>query len=811
MLTMPTLEEQPQPVIALLRQYVEADGAILRAGHCGSGGGAASGDLARPANACHSRSRSGGPGFPAAPMDARSIVACRERARLKQALLYTRCRRVALRDRRRARADSGDSRRPDDVFMLTWQELDELCAGRAMFPRGVAALVQTRREQHALESRLTPPDTFVSRRTVQHSRRRQRRSRQRRPADADDGALRGTTACGGSVTAPAAVLAGVHEAHRLRRGDVLVTRQTDPGWAPVFCLVSGLVIERGGMLSHGAIIAREFGLPCVVGVKEATTRIPHGARLTLNADRRNLRGRGRAMRTLAAYVAQRFPPAVFAPAIISMTGAAVWSVHDPSALAIARASLLGLVLVAQFRLWDDMEDADRDRVTHPERVLVRAPAGPFRALHATLIVAAAAMCIERPAALVAVLSLEAGFWCAYRRLRPHIRDDAWRFGVLLTQVPGPSRRNESGDRSRDSNPSSRRGNHRVSLRVRLRIVARAPRVTGGLEMSTAVLVPSLATATTDDASDTYPFESVSCLSCGNDRAGLFLTGGDDLTGTPGQFTFVRCDECGLVYQSPRLTASASADYYDNEYIAHQTAHPLGTAGAALSRGNEIARSRQTSDRAETRGARRNVRGPGRRLRRGLVRPRGAGEHRRGRAAVDLVDLSARPALRDVEFHHGLFYDQPVGRASIRSRHDVALPGARLRSASIARSCSRCSPAWRVPHRRGPAPRQLVVSHLQESVAGDPGPAAYRALRPRTTDADCDKGGLRRRGAPSARRLPPYFYLFCGVAFTLLRGRGLNLERAIYAYFAGQLLVLPLLPFLNRMNFAMQTIVCRRGR
>ena len=53
--------------------------------------------------------------------------------------------------------------------------------------------------------------------------------------------------------------------------------------------------------------------------------------------------------------------------------------------------------------------------------------------------------------------------------------------------------------------------------------------------------------------------------------------------------------------------------------------------------------------------------------------------------------------------------------------------------------------------------------------------------------------------------PPYFYLFCGVAFTVLRGRGLNLGRAIYAYFAGQLLLLPLLPFLSRMNFAMQTV------
>ena len=52
----------------------------------------------------------------------------------------------------------------------------------------------------------------------------------------------------------------------------------------MFCLVSGLVIERGGMLSHGAIIAREFGLPCVVGVKNATQRIPHASHVTVDGD-----------------------------------------------------------------------------------------------------------------------------------------------------------------------------------------------------------------------------------------------------------------------------------------------------------------------------------------------------------------------------------------------------------------------------------------------------------------------------------------------------------------------------------------------
>ena len=85
--------------------------------------------------------------------------------------------------------------------------------------------------------------------------------------------------------AGATVLSDVKESHRLRAGDVLVTRQTDPGWGPVFPLISGLVVERGGMLSHGAIIAREFGIPSVVGVSDATRRIAQGSVVTVDGDR----------------------------------------------------------------------------------------------------------------------------------------------------------------------------------------------------------------------------------------------------------------------------------------------------------------------------------------------------------------------------------------------------------------------------------------------------------------------------------------------------------------------------------------------
>jgi pyruvate,water dikinase len=70
----------------------------------------------------------------------------------------------------------------------------------------------------------------------------------------------------------------------LSAGDILVTRQTDPGWAPAFVHIGALVLERGGMLSHGAILAREYGIPTVVGIAGATQYIADGAAVRVDAD-----------------------------------------------------------------------------------------------------------------------------------------------------------------------------------------------------------------------------------------------------------------------------------------------------------------------------------------------------------------------------------------------------------------------------------------------------------------------------------------------------------------------------------------------
>jgi phosphohistidine swiveling domain-containing protein len=213
-----------------------------------------------------------------------ACICLRERARLKQALLYSRLRRIVLEIGARL-ASERRLDRADDIFFLSFDEIDALLSGSAMFPDDVPALVGVRRQGHAELARLTPPDSLTLTEGEYFTQERSIGTASSMGA----GALDGVGACGGVVTAPAAVLADITDSGQLRSGDVLVTRQTDPGWGPIFPLISGLVVERGGMLSHGAIIAREFGIPSVVGVKDATRRIPHGSSIVVDGDRGTIR------------------------------------------------------------------------------------------------------------------------------------------------------------------------------------------------------------------------------------------------------------------------------------------------------------------------------------------------------------------------------------------------------------------------------------------------------------------------------------------------------------------------------------------
>jgi rifampicin phosphotransferase len=294
MLTVPSFQEDPAPLIDLLKAYVAMEGEspadILARQER---------ERLRETRAALAALR-GRPVSALLPFVRQSVIVgtvlswtqrsiqLRERARLKQALLYSRLRRVALKmgDRLVAAGRIVDR---DDIFFLTAEEVELLASGGAMFPHHVKPLIALRREAHIVLGASAPADSIelsVGEYLPAHGPEGRAWDK---PGDvkSGDGAeqLCGVGACGGSATARAAILFDVTESSKLSAGDVLVTKQTDPGWGPIFPLISGLVIERGGMLSHGAIIAREFGIPSVVGVKDATRLIAHGSSITVDGDR----------------------------------------------------------------------------------------------------------------------------------------------------------------------------------------------------------------------------------------------------------------------------------------------------------------------------------------------------------------------------------------------------------------------------------------------------------------------------------------------------------------------------------------------
>jgi pyruvate,water dikinase len=96
--------------------------------------------------------------------------------------------------------------------------------------------------------------------------------------------ISGTGASAGQVTGTARVLAGPSDFARMRSGDVLVASITTPAWTTLFAMASGVVTDVGGPLSHSSIVAREYGIPAVLGTSVATRRIRDGQRIRVDGD-----------------------------------------------------------------------------------------------------------------------------------------------------------------------------------------------------------------------------------------------------------------------------------------------------------------------------------------------------------------------------------------------------------------------------------------------------------------------------------------------------------------------------------------------
>jgi pyruvate,water dikinase len=157
----------------------------------------------------------------------------------------------------------------EDIFFLTFQELHDVVRAHQVDQE----LIRRRKEAFRSYRALTPPRVLTSEgEAITGAYRRD---------DVPTGALVGLAVSAGTVEGRARVILDMTEAD-IEPGDILVTPHTDPSWSPLFVAIAGLVTEVGGLMTHGAVIAREYGLPAVVGVEHATRLIPDRARIRVD-------------------------------------------------------------------------------------------------------------------------------------------------------------------------------------------------------------------------------------------------------------------------------------------------------------------------------------------------------------------------------------------------------------------------------------------------------------------------------------------------------------------------------------------------
>ena len=200
---------------------------------------------------------------------ARALAGLRERPKFTIVRAFGRCRELLLAVGAHL-TRAGRLERPDDVFFLNLAEARQSLAGADLRP-----LVAERRQRYAREQRRRlVPRVLLSDGTTLYGNEQA----------AESGGLLGTPASPGTYRGRARVILDPAGA-RLEPGEVLVAPSTDPGWTPLFLTAGALVMEMGGMMSHGSVVAREYGIPAVVGAIGATTTVQTGQWITVDGTR----------------------------------------------------------------------------------------------------------------------------------------------------------------------------------------------------------------------------------------------------------------------------------------------------------------------------------------------------------------------------------------------------------------------------------------------------------------------------------------------------------------------------------------------
>lgn len=306
----------------------------------------------------------------------------------------------------------------------------------------------------------------------------------------------------------------------------------------------------------------------------------------------------------------------------------------------------------------------------------------------------------------------------------------------------------------------------------------------------------------------YKFEHVNCYQCGADDYRLFLIGEEDLTGKEGEFQYVKCNKCSLVYQNPRIASDQIKEFYDGEYIAHRKKKNWGILTPLY----EWAMNKHDRDKDRLVSRYLNINNQTEVLDVGCA----VGTfllHLKKKydcpvSGVDFKEGLDYPGFDQIEFYEGLFYEQKIQK----NRYDLITmwhflehcydPNQSLQMAGkVLKKGGKLvievprldSATFKLFGRKWPgvqAPQHTVLFDKQHFVQL------------------MEKNGFKVVNYLSYGAFPPYFYIFTGAYFRLL-GKGLNLNKIIFPYFLGQFLLTPVLLLQKYLNLSMQTVVCEK--
>jgi 2-polyprenyl-3-methyl-5-hydroxy-6-metoxy-1,4-benzoquinol methylase len=306
----------------------------------------------------------------------------------------------------------------------------------------------------------------------------------------------------------------------------------------------------------------------------------------------------------------------------------------------------------------------------------------------------------------------------------------------------------------------------------------------------------------------YRFESVNCYYCDADDYRFFLKGEDDLTGKEGEFQYVKCNKCDMVYQNPRIAVDQIKEFYDGEYIAHRKKKNWGILTPLY----EWTMNKHDRDKEKivtdyvNLNEKTEVLDVGCAVGTFLLHINKS--YNCKISGVDFKEGLEYPDFDKIEFYEGLFYDQEIKE----QRYDLVTmwhflehcydPNKTLQMASkvlkedgklIIEVPRLDSLTFKLFGRKWPG-----VQAPQHTVLYDK--KAFMAM--------LEKNGFKVVKYMPYGAFPPYFYIFAGSYFKIM-GKNLNLNRIIFPYFLGQLLLTPILIFQKVLNLSMQTVVCEK--